>query len=59
MWFVSTSLKMMTSSGRFLIHLDLWNKRNPDPPVRKVTDIPELTSNTSDSQFPQTDYWLQ
>jgi hypothetical protein len=42
-----------------LVHLDLWDIRNHDPPVKKHTQIPELTYDDSYSQLPFADAWAQ
>ena len=44
---------------RILVHLDLWDIRNHDPPVKKSEHIPELTYDDSCSQLPFSDAWMQ
>ena len=44
---------------KILKHLNLWDTRINDPPVKKPEHIPELTYDDSFSQIPETDYWAQ
>ncbi|MBU1181141.1 MAG: hypothetical protein KKF00_03045 [Proteobacteria bacterium] len=39
---------------KILVHLDLWETRNRDPPTEKHTQIQELTYGDSYSQLPFT-----
>jgi hypothetical protein len=41
---------------KILIHPDLWDTRNHDPPSEDDSHIPELVYDGSDSQIPQYDY---
>jgi hypothetical protein len=38
---------------KILVHLDLWDIRNHDPPCENDWNIPELVYDDSDSQIPQ------
>ncbi|MDX9788743.1 MAG: transposase [Desulfobacterales bacterium] len=42
---------------KILLHLNLWDTRNHDPPPESPSYIPELTCDDSDSQIPAYDYW--
>ena len=44
---------------KILVHLDLWETRNHDPPTEKYTQIPELTYDDFYSQLPFADAWIQ
>jgi hypothetical protein len=44
---------------RILAHIDIWDIRNHDPPVKKSEHIPELTYDDSCSQLPFSDAWMQ
>jgi hypothetical protein len=43
---------------KILVHLDLWDLRNHDPPIQKPVRIPELTYDDSCSQLPFSDGWI-
>jgi hypothetical protein len=42
---------------KILVHLDLWDTRNHDPPPGKESHIPERVHDDSDSQIPQYEFW--
>jgi hypothetical protein len=42
-----------------LKHLNLWETRNHDPPVKDIKHTPELIYDDSYSQVPEVDYWDQ
>jgi hypothetical protein len=42
---------------KILVHLDLWDIRNHDPPVKTHEHIPELTYDDAYSQLPFSDAW--
>ena len=44
---------------KILVHLNLWETRNHDPPAAKYTQIPELTYDDAYSQLPFADAWIQ
>lgn len=44
---------------KILVHLNLWDLRNHDPPVKKSEHIPELKYDDSCSQLPLSDDWMQ
>lgn len=44
---------------KILVHLDLWDIRNHDPPAAKYRQVPELTYDDSYSQLPFADAWIQ
>lgn len=42
---------------KILVHLDLWDIRNHEPPVKTHAHIPELTYDDEYSQLPFSDAW--
>jgi hypothetical protein len=44
---------------KILVHLNLWETRNHDPPAAKYSQVPELTYDDSYSQLLFTDAWIQ
>ncbi len=42
---------------KILVHLDLWDTRNHDPPAKDDSHIPELVYDSSSSQIPPYDLY--
>jgi len=43
---------------KILVHFNLRDLRNHDPPIKKPVRIPELTYDASCSQLPFSDGWI-
>ncbi len=44
---------------KILMHLNLWETRNHDPPENDSTYIQKIVYDDSYSQIPEYDYWTQ
>lgn len=42
---------------KILIHLDLWDTPNHDPPAQDEKNVPEQVYDGSQSQIPPYEYW--
>ena len=50
-------IESRTIVEKILIHLDLWDTRNHDPPADNDKHISEFVCDSSDSLIPTYDYW--